>query len=110
MTPFEIYTAILAICGAIITVSSAITVIIKAVKAAKAPENQQNDRLTKLEERVARHDELFAKDNKRLTAIEEGNRVVQKALLALLEHWIDGSNIDAIKKAKEELQSFLIDK
>lgn len=106
----EIYTLLLALCGAIITVSSAATIIFKAFKAARAPEDAQNDRLTKLEERVARHDELFAKDNKRLTAIEEGNRVVQKALLALLEHWIDGSNIDAIKKAKEELQSFLIDK
>jgi len=110
VTPDQIYSMFITACGAIITVSGALAVIFRAVKAAKAPNDLQNERLTKLEERVARHDELFAKDNKRLTAIEEGNRVVQKALLALLEHWIDGSNIDAIKKAKEELQSFLIDK
>ncbi len=38
MSPVEVYTTILAVCGAIITVSSAATVIIKAIKAAKAPE------------------------------------------------------------------------
>ncbi|MBR1855438.1 MAG: hypothetical protein IJ794_20225 [Lachnospiraceae bacterium] len=110
MTPFEIYTAILAICGAIITVSSAVTVIIKAFKAAKAPEDAQNDRLTKLEERVAKHDELFSNDNKRLTTIEEGNRVTQKAILALLKHGIDGNQVAAMQKAEGELQEFLIDK
>lgn len=110
MTPIEIYTTILAICGAIITVSSAVTVIIKAVKAAKAPEDAQNDRLTKLEERMARYDELFASDNKRLNTIEEGNRVTQKAILALLKHGIDGNQVAAMQKAEEELQGFLIDK
>lgn len=110
MTPIEIYTTILAICGAIITVSSAVTVIIKAIKAAKAPEDAQNDRLTKLEERMARYDELFANDNKRLNTIEEGNRVTQKAILALLKHGIDGNQVAAMQKAEEELQGFLIDK
>ncbi|MBR1855342.1 MAG: hypothetical protein IJ794_19745 [Lachnospiraceae bacterium] len=110
MTPTEIYTAILAVCGAIITVSSAVTIIIKAVRAAKAPEDAQNDRLTKLEARMARYDELFANDNKRLNTIEEGNRVTQKAILALLKHGIDGNQVAAMQKAEEELQGFLIDK
>ena len=106
----EVYTVFVAACGAIITVSGAVDVIIKTAKAVKAPNTEQNERLTSVEDRLARHDELFGKDNKRLTMIEEGNRVTQKAILALLKHGIDGNQIPAMQKAEEELQRFLIDK
>ena len=110
MTPYQIYAAILVICAAIITIGNAASIIIRAAKAVKVPEDRQNDRLTKLEERMARYDELFASDNKRLNTIEEGNRVTQKAILALLKHGIDGNQVAAMQKAEEELQGFLIDK
>ena len=110
MTPEQIYTMFITACGAIITVSGAITVIVKAVKAARAPEDAQNDRLTKLEARMARYDELFAKDNKRLNTIEEGNRVTQKAILALMKHAINGNDIDSLKQAEKKLEEYLVDK
>lgn len=110
MTPYQIYSMFITGCGAIITVSGALAVIFRAFKAAKAPNDLQNERLTKLEERVAKHDELLGNDNKRLTAIEEGNRVTQRALLAILAHAIDGNDIEALRDAKKELERFLIAK
>ena len=51
---------------------------------------------------------MFSNDNDRIEGIERGNRVTQRALLALLSHGIDGNEIDAMSKAKEELENYLI--
>lgn len=109
-TPGMLLAGILALCGGIITVSGAVTVICKAFRAARKPETDQNQRITDLEKRVARHDELFRKDKLRLDAIEEGNRVTQQALLALLSHGIDGNEVAGMKAAKEKLEQFLINR
>lgn len=106
----QFYSIIITICGALMTVSGAVTVIVSIIKKAKEPNDKQNERLTNIETRLAKHDELLDNDNKRLVSIEEGNRVTQKALLALLAHGIDGNEIEAMRSAKDELQRFLISK
>ena len=82
--------------------------IAKGVSKARAPEKRQDERITELERRVAKHDEFLDRDKERLEAIEEGNRVTQRAILALLAHGIDGNDIDALRTAKTELQEYLI--
>ena len=95
------------ICGAIMTISGTITTIISMVNMARSPKQKQDARIADLEKRMAEHDNLLSKDNKRLVSIEEGNRVTQKALLA---HGIDGNEIEAMNDAKEELQRYLINR
>ena len=56
------------------------------------------------------YDARFGRDKTKIETIEEGNKVTQKALLALLEHSIDGNNTDGLKKAKESLSQYLIDR
>ena len=58
----------------------------------------------------AEYDARFGRDKQKIETIEQGNRVTQKALLALLKHSIDGNNIDALKKAEEDLSQFLIER
>lgn len=106
----DIYHIILALCGGITAVAAAIGVIVAAVKKAKSPNQKQNERLDKLEQRMDKHDELLGNDHVRLQNIENGNRVTQRALLALLRHGIDGNDIDSMKKAESELQQYLIEK
>lgn len=101
---------VLLFCGAVITICSAVTSIIAIVKLAKTPKDNLNSRLADIERRIASHDDILSKDNKRLSVIEEGNRVTQKALLALLSHGIDGNNITALEDAKNDLQKFLIER
>lgn len=109
-TPMELFQAVLAVCGAITAVAAAVAVVASLIKKAKAPNQLQNDRLKALEEGQKNHRELLDKDNRRLQDIEEGNRITQKALLALLSHGIDGNDVDGMRKAKEELQRYLINK
>lgn len=109
-TPAEFWQAILAICAAVSVISVAVGHVIKVINAAKAPGQKTQERITALENKSERYDEFFRKDKERLDTIEEGNRVTQKAILALLSHGIDGNDVEGMKKAKEELQQFLIDK
>lgn len=107
-SPSQLYYVILAVCGGIITVSTAITIIANVIKKAKSPEEKQNERIKHLEEMVAKHEDILSNDNKRLKSMEEGNREIMQAILALLAHGIDGNEIDSLKKAKENLQNYLI--
>ncbi len=109
-TMADIWKMLLAMCGGFVSISAAISIIIKAVNSAKKPNQMQNERLDKIEKRLDRYDEMFNNDDIRLKVIEDGNRVCQKALLALLDHGLDGNNSDQMQKAKEELQRHLIER
>ena len=114
MTLAELGVAVLAFASAVVLLANAANVILKAWKAWKAPSEKQNDaqnkRLDALEEWRKEVDGKLNRDNDRLAAIDSGNRVTQRALLALLDHGIDGNNIEQMRHAKEELQTHLINR
>ena len=101
---------ILALSGAVTTVGSAVEKVVKAVKAARAPEQKQNVEIEEIKTRLSSVERKLANDKVHLDSIDAGNRVTQLALLALLDHGIDGNNIDQMQHAKEELQSHLINR
>ena len=108
ITLAEVWGWIAAVLAAIVLISNAAEKIVQAVKAAKAPNDQQNERLNALEEWRKDVDRKLVRDNDRLQDIDSGNRVTQRALLALLDHGIDGNNIKQMQDAKEALQDHLI--
>lgn len=113
----EFWTILMGCCSALITIAAAVSIIVSAVKKLKEPENVQNKKISdmeakmkSLEDRLTKHEEYFNNDNKRLLAIEEGNRVTQKALLALMSHAINGNDIQKLKEAENDLREYLINK
>ena len=110
MTPEAIWTTVLAVASAVVLLSNAAEKLVKAWKVAKAPNDQQNERLDALEDWKRIVDSKLNKDNERLESIEEGNRATARALLALLDHGIDGNNIKQMQDAKESLQNHLINR
>lgn len=110
ITPEAIWTAVLATASAVVLLSNAIERIVKAWKAAKAPNVKQDKRLDDLEAWKAEVDRKLMNDNIHLANIDSDNRVTQRALLALLDHGIDGNNIKQMQHAKEELQEHLINR
>lgn len=110
INPSQIWTAVAFIFSAIILTANASEKIVSAVKAAKAPNIQQNERLDRLEEWKKEVDKMLVQDVNRFDAIEAGNRVTQRAILALLDHGIDGNNVKQMQDAKEELQNHLINR
>lgn len=101
---------LLALAGAITTLGSAAEKIAKVIRAAKAPNDEQDRRITAAEKDINDIKGFLAKDKKRLDTLEEGNRVTQRALLALLGHGLDGNNQKQMAEAKAELESHLINR
>ena len=95
------------VCAGALTIFNIIDKIVTAVKAAKNPVEVLEKRVDELERKIS---ESYPRYDAKVKEIEEGNRVVQRSILALLKHSIDGNNIDALKKAENELSDYLIDK
>ena len=110
VTPGAVLTLVLAAASAFVLIANAVEKIVKAVKAAKAPNVKQDERLDALEAWKAEVDRKLLNDNVHLANIDSDNRVTQRALLALLDHGIDGNNIKQMQHAKEELQDHLINR
>ena len=104
----EVVTQASAILGLVLSIVAVAGLIVTAVKKAKAPNMLQNERLAELEKQVKRHDELFLNDLRRFEKMEQGNRIMQKCMLSLLSHGIDGNDVESMKIAKNELQEYLI--
>ena len=101
---------VLYICTAITTISAAVTVIVSWINKAKEPNTRQNLRLDQLETKIEKMSMYLDNDNVRIKAIEEGNKVTQKALLALMSHAINGNDTDKLEEAKNSLEQYLINK
>lgn len=101
---------ILAGASALVLISNAVEKIINAIKAVKAPEKKQDSRIKALEEWKEEVDKKLSDDHDRFDSLDSGNRVTQRALLALLDHGIDGNNIEQMQHAKEDLQNHLINR
>ena len=106
----EIVAVALAVAGAISTLAGAGNWIIKIISAIKAPNAEQDRRLSDLEKHMEKVDGFLAKDKERLDGIDDSTRVTQRALLALLAHGIDGNHQTQMEEAKKELELHLIKK
>ena len=96
--------------GAIITISTAIGLLINFISKLREPEKKQDERLEACEERLDKIDGMLVEDDKRLMAIDEGNKITQTALLALLKHALNGNETKALKDAEKDLENYLINK
>lgn len=106
----------LVVLGGIITIFTVWEKIESRTKKIQEPTSNLEERVSLIERKLefeikgifAEYDMRFGRDKTRLDSIEDGNRVTQRALLALLEHSIDGNNTEALNKAKNELNDYLI--
>ena len=55
-------------------------------------------------------DDRLKSDHERLKAMEDGNKVVCRGILALLSHEINGNSIDKLKASQSEMTNYLIDR
>lgn len=96
--------------GAINTIGSAIEKIAKAKRAVEAPNAAQDEKLKDHEERISKLERHQENDHKELSDNREYNRISALALIALLDHDLDGNNIKPMENAKTELNNWLAKK
>lgn len=106
----EIWNIIQIIAAGIVLLGSAGGVVVTLYRYAKKPNDSQNARLDK-------HDQLLDNDNQRLKALEawraeknDSERLIMKALYAMMQHSIDGNHTQKIKDSMDELEEYLFKK
>ena len=104
----EVWTIILAAASAVVLLSNAAEKIIKAVKVAKAPEERQNAEIEEIKKRLTKVETKLSSDDARIKDAKECNHVLTKGMLALLDHGINGNNVNQMKAARQDVEAYLI--
>lgn len=94
----------------IISSATVITLIYGLIKFAGTPNRSQNKRLDELEEWRKTVDRRLSTGDDHFREIDNGNRVTQKAILALMKHAINGNDVDSLRDAEEKLEEYLVEK
>lgn len=117
MTVSEAWTLFLGFASAFVLLANAYDKFKAAKKHANAPNAVQDQRIKALEEWKCEQEEWrksverkLDNDRNEFNMIHDGNQACFQALLALLDHGIDGNNIDQMQNAKVVLQKHLISK
>lgn len=84
--------------------------IMGAIKTHREEQRRKDAPVNNLEEQVKGHEEELKRDNDRLKELEDGNRIMMRAMMALLSHDINGNSSEKLKQSLEEIQQYLIDK
>lgn len=94
----------------IISGATVITLIYALIKFMGTPNRSQNARLDALEQWKKTVDQRLSTGDDHFKEIDNGNRITQKAILALMKHAINGNDIDSLKQAEKKLEEYLVDK
>lgn len=108
MTISEGWAWFLAAASSFLLICNAVERVAGVVKTAKVPEEKQNEEINKLKADVAEIKSKLSADKKALEDSQKANHITQEALLALLEHGLNGNNVDQMTKAKDKLHAYLI--
>ena len=104
----------------LVVVLLAIDVYIRVMTAAKTyrdEKKRRNHPVDVLETKVSEHDEQLVdhdkklrRDHDRLNTLEDGNRVMMRAMLAMLSHEINGNSTDKLQNSMDEIQKYLVNR
>ena len=96
VTISEAWVWVVAFCGGLMAVVKVVEYIAKHM--GKGDINKKLDT----------HSKQLDSDLKRIKSLEDGQIIVMQTLLALTQHAINGNNVDALRKSRDDLQQYLI--
>lgn len=99
----QLFQIFLAICGSIITVGGAGAIVAKIINKYRKPDKDRDEQMKK-------HQAMLDNDNKRLKELEEGNKVMMQAMLAMMSHELDGNHTEQLRQAHDALKEYLINR
>lgn len=75
-----------------------------------APVEALESRADNARQMLQAHDEMIKADRERLDKLEEQQRIMLRALMAMLSHEVNGNSTDKLKASVVEINDFLIKK
>lgn len=111
ITPAQIYTVILSVCGAITAIAAAVAVIVSVVKKFRKPDEERDRKIKEHGVMLEKHEELLQKDHKEIENIKDDNKMIQKGLLVMSRNSLDANDDskEQLRKYTHDLESYLVD-
>lgn len=113
----ETINQILAVCGGIVTVGGAVTILYNWYKHYKKPTDDLKKRIESLEKRMDTMDQGIKDINKKLdndyasiSSNREDTNLIMRSLFCLIENKLTGNNVGGLKKTRDDLINALTDK
>ena len=94
----------------VLVLVGAYNTIMSAVKNYREEKKRKDAPVSTLEEQVKQHEERLKKDHERLNDLEGSNRIIMRALMAMLSHEINGNSDEKLKDSYDEIQRYLLEK
>jgi hypothetical protein len=94
----------------IIQSATIVTLIYALTKFLNTSNKVQDERINMLEKWKRDVETRLDKGDMHFRVIDEGNKVTQRAILALIDHGINGNDVDKLKRAKADLEDYLTDR
>ena len=101
----------------ILCLIAAYNLIMTAIKNWREEKKRKNAPVTVLEGRadetktmLEAHEQMLKSDRERLDTLEEQQRIMLRALMAMLSHEINGNSTEKLTASVSEIQDFLIKK
>lgn len=91
----------------IVLLINAFILVYSIIQKSKEPTKQIEERIDEIENRLKDYDLHFDKDLRRIEDLESGTIVMIEALIAILDHGIDGNEVNGLKEAKKSLMTYL---
>lgn len=84
--------------------------VMKAINTWRDEKRRKNKPVDTLEQKVDEHEEKLSRDHKRLNDLEDGNRIMMRAMMAILSHEINGNSVDKLTAAMDEIHNYLVNR
>lgn len=94
--------------AAILLLVGVYNTIMSAIKNAREEKRLREQPVNTLESTVEDHSEKLKNDHERITQLEESNRIIMRALMAVMSHEVNGNSTEKLQNSMNEIQDFLI--
>ncbi len=115
-TPSDMIALIKSICYLIAAVAAAAGAISVLINKLRAPDRGRDKRIEECEKRIDEATERLEKlslyvhrDFVHFEELEKSNKVFQRGILALVNHSIDGNNVEELKAVSDEIKKDIFD-
>jgi len=108
---FEIFIKVLmGIAAAIVAIGGAVGVVEHVAERVSMKTNRVAQQVDDHGKELERHAQYLDNDNQRLKDVELSNKLIMRGLMQLMTHAIDGNHVDMLEKARDDINSYLIER
>lgn len=101
---------ILLLIGIYNVIMSAVKTWREEQKRKKAPIEKLENGTISMKDEIKTHSQMIQEDRERLSSLEEQQRIMLRAMMAMLSHELNGNDVQKLRDSVSEINDFLIKK